>query len=305
MSGALSFFDVEALFPDEASAEAWFRDQRWPDGVRCVACLSPNVAVRATRRPQPFRCRDCRKDFSVRVGTLMHGSKLPVRTWVLAMWMMSERTKGVSSHQMARELGITQKSAWHLGHRIRKAFGATVEGLRFGGPVEVDETWVGGRERNKHIDKRHTPWQDGKTSVIGALDRATDKLIARPLDHPHAETLTGFVQATTRYGARVFTDEHAGYNTLMLLGYPHSTVNHSRRNWANGETSTNRIESVWAILKRMHKGTFHQMSPRHLHRYCDELCGRHNHRPLSGIDRLTALALLMDGRRLTWKQLVR
>ena len=145
LSESLSFFDVKALFPDEAAAEAGFRDQRWPDGVRCVACLSPNVAVQPTRRPQPFRCRDCRKDFSVRTGTLMHPSKLPVRVWVIAMWMMSERTKGISSHQMAREPGITQKTAWHLGHRIRKAFSATVEGLRFAGPVEVDETQLQSR----------------------------------------------------------------------------------------------------------------------------------------------------------------
>ena len=151
----VSFIEIMRMFPDDVTAEKWFVKTRWLDGVHCPCCGSVNIQERKTRKPQPYRCRDCRKDFSVKTGTLMHNSRLGLQVWAVAIYLLVTNLKGVSSMKLHKDLGVTQKTAWHLAHRIRETWKDNQGD--FLGPVEVDETFMGGREKNKHEDKRsHT-----------------------------------------------------------------------------------------------------------------------------------------------------
>jgi len=295
----LSLVDVMGLFPDDAAAEAWIAGVRWPDGPRCPHCDSDNVQSGAAHK-MPYRCRKCRKRFSVRTGTVMADSKLGYQVWALAAYLMTTELKGRSSMKLHRDLGVTQKTAWHLAHRIRETWDTLP--IRFEGPVEVDETYIGGRERNKHAHKKANLGRGpvGKTAVVGAKDRATNEVSAEVIDHTDAVTLQGFVSDHTADGAKVYTDEAKAYQ-----GIPnHETVRHSVSEYVNGKAHTNGVESFWAMLKRGYHGTYHQMSPKHLQRYVNEFAGRHNIRELNTIDQMRLVVAGMIGRRLRFRELI-
>ena len=215
----LSLVALTNLFPDDATAERWFVKSRWPAGIACSKCNSRNVQERPTRKPQPFRCRDCRNDFSTKTGTLMQGSPLGFRVWAIALYLLSTGLKGTSSMKLYRDLDVTQKTAWYLAHRIREAW--SDKNAPFAGPVEVDETFVGGKAKNMHAHKRKQVIKGrgavGKTAVVGAKDRATNRVSAAVVENVDQPTLQGFVAENVEPGTKVYTDDHGGYEGLRRL----------------------------------------------------------------------------------------
>ena len=297
----ITLIELMNLFPDEDSAERWFASIFWPDGVRCPACGSSNIQTRPTRKPQPYRCRQCRKDFSTKTGTLMQGSKLGYRTWAVALYLLTTSLKGVSSMQLHRDLGIRQASAWHLAHRIREAWDERPD--PGAGPVEVDETYLGGKERHKHAGKKRRAGRGpvGKTAVVGARDRHAKRIRATVVAATDKRTLHEFVTTHAAAGSAVYTDEHASYEGLA--GYRHETVRHKTGESVRGAVPTNGIESFWALLKRGYHGTYPKVSDRHLPRYLREFTGRLNQRDLDTRDQMAALAGGLVGKRLTYPDL--
>ena len=290
-------------FPDDQAAERWFCETRWPDGPACPHCGSLNVQTGAAHKTMPMRCRDCRKRFSVRTGTAMAGSNLGYQTWAIAIYLLTTSLKGVSSMKLHRDLGITQKSAWHLAHRIRQAWAES--GEPFDGPVEVDETFVGGKAANMHEYQRDRMRRADypKAPVLGVRDRATGQVSARAVELTDGETLRAFVREHTQPGAQVYSDGHAAY-TLLDGEFKHAAVQHSAGTYVIGDAHTNAIESFWSMFKRGYVGTYHRMSPKHLDRYVKEFTGRHNQRSRDTLDQMRRIARGLVGKRLRYDELI-
>ncbi len=300
----ISILEITNIFPDNLTAEAWFVRSRWPDGIECPFCASSKVATRKNRKPLPFHCSSCRKYFSVKTGTLMQSSNLGCRTWAIGIYVLVTGLKSVSSMKLHRDLGISQKSAWFMLHRIRETWAKNDGGL-FEGPAETDETHVGGKRRNMHVAKRQELKGRGPVdmvSVAGIKDRSTNKVRAQVVDQRDSETLQGFIRDNVKSGAVVYTDDATTYNDMA--GFHHESVKHSVSEYVRGQAHTQGIESFWSTLKRAYKGTFHQISPKHLQRYVQEFAGRHNIRDLDTIHQMMSVARGFVGKRLGYRELV-
>lgn len=295
-----------AAFPTEQAAIDHFTAIRWANGKFCALCGNADEArIGTLTGTNTHKCYVCRKRFSIRVGTIFQDTKLPLRTWFAAIWMITNHPKGIASTTLATDLGITQKTAWFVLHRLRHAartdsFNAPLEGV-----VEVDETFVGGKFKNKSKSERRKGTGRGgmgsdKTPVIGAISR-TGELVARVITNVDGKTLKGFVRATVSKDVTLLvTDTWVGYKGLRAE-YPHKTVNHSIGQYVKGDAHTNSIESVWAQLKRQIIGVHHWVSPKHLDRYLGEMAYRINRREMAKGDRVNDLLALTDGRRLTYR----
>ncbi len=302
----LSLVEIMDMFPSEDVARDWFEKNRWPDGVTCPHCDAETVSAVASQKPMPWRCRSCRRHFSVKTGTVMAHSKIPLRKWAIAVYLSATSLKGVASLHLQHDLGLSYKSAWFMAHRIREAM-ASGGGL-LSGPVEVDETYIGGREKNKPLSQRQRPGRAkrgpaGKAMVVGIKDRRTGEIRARAVERGITGKLRGFVEEHTEPGATVYSDEARAYVGLRYIGYRHQAVHHAAGEYVNAQAHVNGVESFWSMLKRGYHGTFHHFSAKHLQRYADEFATRQGLRELDTIDLMAAIAARMVGRRLTYAQL--
>ena len=307
----ISLIELFQMFPDDAAAERWFEERRWGAAGQPSHCPLCGGAGKLrpvpSGRPLPYWCGGCRRNFSVRSGTVMHRSRIGLQKWAIAIYLWSTSLKGVSSMKLHRDLGITQKSAYFLAQRLREAWSGTPSGMT--GPVEVDEVYMGGLRENMPRSKRKTlkgRGPVGKAVVAGARDRATNRVSAAVVETPDKRTLHRFIAERAAPEARVYTDDYVVYRGMP---YDHEAVRHVDGEYVRGDVHTQGIhtqgiESFWAMLKRAHKGTFHHISPKHLHRYVNEFATRHNMRERDTQTMMADTVARTVGKRLTYRDLV-
>ena len=295
--------DVFKMFPDTETAEEWFEEVLWKGHVVCGHCGSTDRAVgRESRKPMPYWCPDCKNYFSVRTGTVLARSKIKLEDWAFAIYLQASSLKGISSMKLHRELGITQKSAWFMAHRIREAYEAHSE---FSGEVEMDEVYIGGLKRHKRgkaIEKMpHGTGGVGKTAVVGLKERDTGRIYAQVVPDAKRKTLHQIIEERVVHGSTMYTDEWIGYKKMPH--HKHKTVRHGVREYVRGKVHVNGVESFWAVLQRAHMGVFHKLSPKHLQRYINEFYTRSNIRDLDTLDQMKHMVAMMIGKRLTYRNL--
>ena len=303
----LSLVELMDMFPSEDAAREWFESVFWPNGRCCGHCGSTNTKA-ASHKYMPYWCSDCRSYFSVKTGTVMQASKLPLRKWAIGIYICLTSLKSVSSMKLRRDLKIGQKAAWFMLHRIREAWSVELDDDDFQGPVEADETYFGGKRKNMSNAQRRElkgtgrgGLGSGKTAVAGLKDRESNQVVAKVVERTDAATLQGFIVEHTDAFATVYTDESTSYASLP---FDHDSVKHSASEYVKGKAHTNGIESFWSMLKRAQQGTFHKMSPKHLNRYVQEFASKHNMRESDTLAQMRDTVARMIGRRLRYHDLI-
>jgi transposase-like protein len=261
-------------FKDEDTCRQHFAAIRFQNGEFCPHC--GHRVIYTFSGGKRYRCASCREDFTIKTGTVFGESKLPLKKWFIAIYLLTTTSKGISSVQLAKHVGVTQKTGWFMDHRIRKAL--KQNGGKLFGPVEVDETYVGGLAKNMHKDKRKHNGTGGvnKAIVMGLVERK-GRVIAGVIPNTQAVTLHAQIDKHVERGAYVYTDAYGGYNGLAAR-FAHQTVDH-KVCYGLGDVHTNGAESFWALFKRGYHGVYHQMSKKHLQKYVDEFVFRFNNRP--------------------------
>ncbi len=301
----VSLYEFMERFDTEEKAMAYLEERRWHGQRSCPHCGSVETSV-SSHKKMPYWCKGCRKYFSVRTGTLMEGSHIKYRKWMMAVYLMSTFLKGVSSTKLGNDIGVQQKSAWFLAHRIRQGWVNNASQF-FGQVVEIDEAYLGGLERNKHKDKKTKKGRGpvGKEAVIAVKDRKDKKVKALRVESTDAQTLHWIIIDTVAKGTTVCTDEHRSYSGIEKHGFKHETVYHSIGEYVRGEAHTNGVESFWALLKRRYYGIYHRMSAKHLQKYIDEFSNCINVRQLDMMDQINAtIAGLIGTKRISYREVV-
>lgn len=298
MEKDLNLIEFFKKYPTETEATKFFEALRWSDGIVCPYCCSKHIS--SCKVPMPYRCRDCRKHFSVRIGTILNESKLPLQTWLLAIYVLTTSKKGISSIQLSNILGVTQKTAWFLAHRIRTTWLQSNDKLT--GMVEVDEVYIGGKEKNKHYDKKIKSGRGavGKKPVIGLKSRQ-GQVKGFVVDSTNTKTLTTNINNNVEDGSIIYTDDFKAYKNLQ---FDHAKTCHSAGEYVKGNVHTNSIESFWAVLKRGYYGIYRYWSPKHLQRYIDEFTTRHNLLECSNYEKICYTILSGLDKRITYKELI-
>lgn len=308
MSRSISTFELFALFPDQEAARVYLEGRLWPNGVTCPTCKTRESVAALTGKGKVgfYRCYPCQLDFTVRTGTVMERSKVPLHKWLYSMYLLVTARKGISSLQLSKEIGITQKSAWFVLHRLREACGGNLETLR--GTIEIDESFFGGKEGNKHERDKLKAGRGsvGKTTVLGMRERG-GRTLAMPIEGPTSEAIKGAIYTHCEPGSQLYSDDHAAYSDLDNLFFKHESVSHSAGEYVRGNASVNGIESVWAVMKRGIHGVYHSASKKHLHRYVDEFTFRLNEGnvKIHSLKRLDSFIDGTKGKRLTFKELTK
>lgn len=305
----ISTYQFIKMFPDEATARNYLEMKRWKGLPTCPFC-SAHERIQKRKLDGYYRCLACKKDFTVRTGTIFQRSHVPLDKWLFAMYLIVTGRKGISSLQLSKELGITQKSAWFLMQRIRELCGRSNDddddhnGFLHG-IIEADETYIGGKEMNKHASKKLKAGRGtvGKIPVLGMIQRG-GKVKAMVMSGTSAKAIQAAVKATVAPGATLCTDEHSSYKGMPE--FSHKAVNHSAKQFVDGMAHTNSIESVWALLKRGFYGTHHWFSGKHLQRYINEFTFRLNEGNCKAhtLARIDAMLMGMEGVRLTYSNLI-
>jgi len=305
MDATLNLSKLAKHFSDETAARELLESMRWPNGPECPICAQTSTVYLMQKmadsvkpgRPGLLRCRACKKQFTVTTGTVFEDSHIPISKWLLALYLLAASKKGMSAHQFHRTLGITYKSAWFMAHRLRYAMmeGPLAELMQ--GVVEVDETYIGAR--NKRGTKRGRPGPDShKTPVVALVERG-GRVRAFPMPRVTAANLNMAITDHVHPDAMMMTDEFSAY--LKLGRKNHQTVNHGREEYVRGDVYTNTVEGFFSLLKRGITGVYHHVGRGHLNRYCDEFSFRYDHRKISDGERANLLVKGAEGKRLMYR----
>src|ERR1700748_1935500 len=304
-----TLLELSDMFPNEESCKKYLEKVLWANGEPvCAHCKNTKKIYRFATKPTQFKCGKCRKQFTVTVGTIFHGTHVPLRKWIFAIYLFTTHKKGVSAHQLARDLKITVKTAWFMKHRLRTAF----ENMDFGAPIEgtvtVDESFWGMKAKNIHYHKRpkHNQGRKGENKLkIFTMLETNGKVKSVHVQDLKSQTLKGIIFNHVSPGTTIQSDEYNAYNGLSWMGYNHIKCDHGRYQYVNKENgaTTNAIENYWSHIKRAIIGTYYHVSKKHIQSYLSEFDYKFNTRNKTDIERFN-LAILGSQGRLKYSQLI-